>query len=264
MFPAVVFGTERYLRERRSARLNGRKYYRPTALSPCRSFVSNLFLAGNFRRLVPGSVTFDPCRQYRNDISLFFGRQLPSGRDAVPLGQTPPAAAGRGMLGDKDRMPAHRGLPPVIGNNGRSEACAHEICGMTPDSLHAFSLDIGDIFRFQTKSPAEPGCRQPGEQRIEGFRRMGIFNHFSPQIKSAGQRYEQPDCFYPFGRDFRFGYSGNRSSHDNPMAASSDKIPVVRSHAFRKVSIRMPLKRRRPCWETAPEPCRRRSAGARV
>ena len=264
MFPAVVFGTERYLRERRSAPLNGRKYYRPTALSPCRSFVSNLFLAGNFRRLVPGSVTFDPCRQYRNDISLFFGRQLPSGRDAVPLGQTPPAAAGRGMLGDKDRMPAHRGLPPVIGNNGRSETRAYEIRSVTPDSFHAFSLDIGDIFRFQTKSPAEPGCRQPGEQRIEGFRRMGIFNHFSPQIKSAGQRYEQPDCFYPFGRDFRFGYSGNRSSHDNPMAASSDKIPVVRSHAFRKVSIRMPLKRRRPCWETAPEPCRRRSAGARV
>lgn len=137
-----------------------------------------LFSAGNFRRLVPGPVTFDPCRQYRNDISLFFGRQLPSGRDAVPLGQTPPAAAGRGMLGDKDRMPAHRGLPPVIGNNGRSETRAYEIRSVTPDSFHAFSLDIGDIFRFQTKSPAEPGYRQPGEQRIEGFRRMGIFNHF--------------------------------------------------------------------------------------
>ena len=56
---------------------------------------------------------------------------------------------------------------------------------MTPDSLHAFSLDIGDIFRFQTKSSAELGCRQPGEQRIEGFCRRGVFNHFSPQIKSA-------------------------------------------------------------------------------
>lgn len=63
----------------------------------------------------------------------------------MPLGQTSPAAAGRGVLGDKDRMPAHRGLTSVIGNNGRSEAHAHEICGMTPDSLHAFSLDIGDI-----------------------------------------------------------------------------------------------------------------------
>lgn len=155
------------------------------ALSPYSSFVSNGFPVGNSHRLMPGSVTFDPCRQYRNDISLFFSRQFPPGRDAMPLGQTPPAAAGRGVLGDKDRMPAHRGLPPVIGNNGRSEACAHEICGMTPDSLHAFSLDIGDIFRFQTKSSAELGCRQPGEQRIEGFCRMGIFNHFSPQIKSA-------------------------------------------------------------------------------
>ena len=153
---------------------------------------------------MPGSVTFDPCRQYRNDISLFFSRQFPPGRDAMPLGQTSPAAAGRGVLDDKDRMPAHRGLPPVIGNNGRSEAHAHEICGMTPDSLHAFSLDIGDIFRFQTKSSAELGCRQPGEQRIEGFCRMGIFNHFSPQIKSA-TKIRTVNAFLPVRTGFSFG-----------------------------------------------------------
>ena len=153
---------------------------------------------------MPGSVTFDPCRQYRNDISLFFSRQFPPGRDAMPLGQTSPAAAGRGVLGDKDRMPAHRGLPPVIGNNGRSEACAHEICGMTPDSLHAFSLDIGDIFRFQTKSSAELGCRQSGKQRIEGFCRMGIFNHFSPQIKSA-TKIRTVNAFLSVRTGFSFG-----------------------------------------------------------
>ena len=189
---------------------------------------------------MPGFMTFDPCRQYRNDISLFFGRQFSPGWDAVPLGQTSPAAAGRGVLGDKDRMPAHRGLPPVIGNNGRSEAHAHEICGMTPDSLHAFSLDIGDIFRFQTKSSAELGCRQPGEQRIEGFCRMGIFNHFSPQIKSATKI--RTVRFYPFGRDFHLGYSGNSIRHANPTAAGSDKISVVRSSAFNKVSIRALLR----------------------
>lgn len=49
---------------------------------------------------MPGFMTFDPCRQYRNDISLFFGRQFSPGWDAVPLGQTSPAAAGRGVLGD--------------------------------------------------------------------------------------------------------------------------------------------------------------------
>lgn len=129
---------------------------------------------------------------------------VPAGRDAMPLGQTSPAAASRGVLGDKDRMPAHRGLPPVIGNNGRSEACAHEICGMTPDSLHAFSLDIGDIFRFQTKSSAELGCRQSGKQRIEGFCRMGIFNHFSPQIKSA-TKIRTVNAFLSVRTGFSFG-----------------------------------------------------------
>lgn len=104
-------------------------------------------------------MTFDPCRQYRNDISLFFGRQFSPGWDAVPLGQTSPAAAGRGVLGDKDRMPAHRGLPPVIGNNGRSEAHAHEICGMTPDSLlfarYRRYLPLSDeIFGGTRMSPA--------------------------------------------------------------------------------------------------------------
>lgn len=63
----------------------------------------------------------------------------------------------------------------------------------------------------------------------------------SQQIKPAEQRHEQPVCFYPFGRDFHFGYSGNSISHDNPTAASSDKIPIVRSSAFRKVPIRTPI-----------------------
>ena len=164
---------------------SGRKYYRPRRFISLQQFCIQRIP----RRKFPPS---DAWLRYVRSMPSIPQRYIvvlqspvPPGRDAMPLGQTSPAAAGRGVLGDKDRMPAHRGLPPVIGNNGRSEACAHEICGMTPDSLHAFSLDIGDIFRFQTKSSAELGCRQPGEQRIEGFCRMGIFNHFSPQIKSA-------------------------------------------------------------------------------
>lgn len=48
--------------------------------------------------------------------------------------------------------------------------------------------------------------------------------------------------FYPFGRDFHLGYSGNSISHANPTAAGSDKISVVRSSAFNKVSIRALLR----------------------
>lgn len=48
--------------------------------------------------------------------------------------------------------------------------------------------------------------------------------------------------FYPFGRDFHLGYSGNSINHANPTAAGSDKISVVRSSAFNKVSIRSLLR----------------------
>lgn len=59
------------------------------ALSPYSSFVSNGFPVGNSHRLMPGSVTFDPCRQYRNDISLFFSRQFPPGGMPCHLARHP-------------------------------------------------------------------------------------------------------------------------------------------------------------------------------
>ena len=150
---------------------------------------------------MPGFMTFDPCRQYRNDISLFFGRQFSPGWDAVPLGQTSPAAAGRGVLGDKDRMPAHRGLPPVIGNNGRSEAHAHEICGMTPDSLHAFSLDIGDIFRFLRRN-SDVASRANNASKDSA---AWVFSIIFLRRLSQQQRYEQSMRFYLFLRGFSLG-----------------------------------------------------------
>ena len=133
---------------------------------------------------MPGSVTFDPCRQYRNDISLFFSRQFPPGGMPCHLARHPRQQQAVACWAIKTGCPRIGVCRPSLGITAGARR-AHEICGMTPDSLHAFSLDIGDIFRFQTKSSAELGCRQPGEQRIEGFCRMGIFNHFSPQIKSA-------------------------------------------------------------------------------
>ena len=173
----MVFGAEGYLRER-PVRLDGRNQGR---LQPLYLLAAALYPTIPCRQFPPsgaGSRYVRAMPSIPQRYIVVLQSPVPPGRDAMPLGQTSPAAAGRGVLGDKDRMPAHRGLPPVIGNNGRSETRAYEIRSVTPDCLHAFSLDIGDIFRFQTKSPAEPGCRQPVELRIEGFCRMGIFNHF--------------------------------------------------------------------------------------
>ncbi len=44
------------------------------------------------------------------------------------------------MLGNKDRVVAHRHLPAVIGNIGRSQPTGNEIFGMAANRLPPFSL----------------------------------------------------------------------------------------------------------------------------
>ena len=46
------------------------------------------------------------------------------------------------MLGNKDRVAAHRRLPAVIGNIGRSQPTGNEIFGMAANRLHPFFSDI--------------------------------------------------------------------------------------------------------------------------
>lgn len=48
------------------------------ALSPYSSFVSNGFPVGNSHRLMPGSVTFDPCRQYRQRYIVVLQSPVPA------------------------------------------------------------------------------------------------------------------------------------------------------------------------------------------
>jgi hypothetical protein len=63
-------------------------------------------------------------------MRLLGGGQCASGWYAVPFGQTTTAAGRRGMLSDKDRMPAKRCLLAIVLWGGRREALSDEVSGM--------------------------------------------------------------------------------------------------------------------------------------
>lgn len=102
----------------------------------------------------------DPRHQHLHDIRLFGLRQRTARRDAVPLGETSPAAAPRGVLCHEDRMPPHRGLAPVVGREGRGEPLSDKIPGMLPDRCKALRRDIVQLRRPQSEAAPE---RRPGE-----------------------------------------------------------------------------------------------------
>ncbi len=102
----------------------------------------------------------DPRHQHLHDIRLFGCRQRAPRRNAMPFGEAPPAAAPRSVLGDKNRMPPHRGLVSVVGREGRSEPLSDKIPGMLPDRCKALRRDIVQLRRPQSEAAPE---RRPGE-----------------------------------------------------------------------------------------------------
>jgi hypothetical protein len=98
---------------------------------------------------------FYPVHQNSNDIPLFFLRQLTIHGDVMPFLQATSTTTACGMLSQKDGMPTHRGLLPIIGNMLRSQTLGDEITGMKPDGLQSFLRDILLISLFQMKPTAE-------------------------------------------------------------------------------------------------------------
>ena len=72
--------------------------------------------------VLPYKLTFSqPSFQNAENVFDFFRGHFAMFGDAVPLGKTFSAAAGGGMLSNKNRMAAHRRLLPVVFRFGRSE-----------------------------------------------------------------------------------------------------------------------------------------------
>lgn len=77
---------------------------------------------------------------------LFLCQFNPAGY-AVPFGKAIAAATGTGMLCHKDGMPAHGGLPPVVGGGGFRQARADELGGMFPNARMTHTFGIGSFRR---------------------------------------------------------------------------------------------------------------------
>ena len=92
--------------------------------------------------------------------------RLSRGRDGNPFRNLPPpckasaATACAGVLGDKDRMPAQRGLPPVVRRIGRRKAVADKVLAMTADRRHPLFDYVPPIGFRKMEARTEPRLRQ--------------------------------------------------------------------------------------------------------
>ena len=84
-------------------------------------------------------------------------------RNAVPFFQTPPAAAGGGVLCDEHRMAAERRLFAVIGDDRRGKAFGNEILSVGEHYGQAFAVQVGEVFPLQLEAAAESRFGQGGE-----------------------------------------------------------------------------------------------------
>ena len=85
------------------------------------------------------------------------------GRDVMPLGETPPTAAGAGMLGDEDGVAAHRRLFAVVRRLRRREPLLDEAHGVNPQNVLSFSEGVGMVGGGEMKAGPKSGLVKTGE-----------------------------------------------------------------------------------------------------
>lgn len=73
----------------------------------------------------------------------------------MPFLQTAPAAGRGGVLGNKHRMAAHRGLFTVVGRFCWCQPSGDKIGGMSRNLLFAFAKAVVALFGTQMKTLAE-------------------------------------------------------------------------------------------------------------
>ena len=73
----------------------------------------------------------------------------------MPFLKTAPAATGRGVLGNENRVSAKRRLFAIVGDEGRYQSFDDEIFGMAEDQRQAFAVEIIQIFAAQVKTAAK-------------------------------------------------------------------------------------------------------------
>jgi hypothetical protein len=102
-----------------------------------------------------------PASDDLDDIIYLLLRERPTFRDAVPFGQTAPAAGSGCMLSDKNRVIPHRRLFAVVCGFSIGQPFGYEITGMLEDYYQTFIPQIFCFFAGEPKSAAKfrpPQC----------------------------------------------------------------------------------------------------------
>jgi hypothetical protein len=95
-----------------------------------------------------------------DDMTLFLDRKLVPFGNTMPFFEASAAARCGRMLGDEDRVFAHRRLLAVIGGVGRCESLFDKVGGVSEDDVQALAVQVFSLGTLETESHAEWGSRK--------------------------------------------------------------------------------------------------------
>ncbi len=110
----------------------------------------------------------DPRHQQPNNAVLLFLSQFNTPGNVVPSFQTPSAAAGAGMLGNKNGVSPHGSLFSVVGNDCRGKACPHKILCVLPNDRESFFGNVSLVLGAQVKFCSKIGALQSLQSLLNG------------------------------------------------------------------------------------------------
>lgn len=106
---------------------------------------------------VLAQLRFQPPLDCGKDVALLAVAELSASGDAVPFGEAGATAGGGRVLGNEDRMPAHRRLATIVGRLGWREALGNEIPSMLENDREPARGEISALLLAQPEAPAK--CR---------------------------------------------------------------------------------------------------------
>ena len=96
-----------------------------------------------------------PASENFDDVIYLLLCKLPAFRDAMPFGQTTPAAGPGCVLSDKNRMVPHWCLFAVIDGLSISQSLGYKVAGMLEDHIQSLASEIFGFFTGEPKPAAK-------------------------------------------------------------------------------------------------------------
>ncbi len=113
-------------------------------------------------------------------LLLLLGEFMPGG-DAIPFGETAATAGRGGVLGDKDRVAAHRGLLAIIFRYGGGQTFDDKITGVIQHRVEPTLFQILPLLASQLEPTPKPRLCEARKDKIEVTHRLAHCAHIHDQ-----------------------------------------------------------------------------------